>query len=353
MENLYADCAAILTAGEDVVMATVANQNGSAPRTAGAKMLVRRDGSLVGTIGGGLVEGQVLELARDVFQTSRPVLKYFSLTGRNVESMDMICGGNMEVLVELWSPRLDDSLEIGRLAALCIQQREKAWLITQLPGNREAAGSLPKCLLTSGGQEAGTTFPATLREEILRCGRDPGPVVVTVEEQKFLLETIGRSGSVYIFGAGHVSQKLAELTAMVNFRTVVLDDRAEFVTAARFPRADELIQPAGFAGCLAALEISQDSCLVIVTRGHRHDLTVLEQALQTQAGYIGMIGSRRKREEIYRALREQGVSDRELARVHSPIGIAIGAETPEEIAVSIVAELIAVRAGVNSNKPIG
>jgi xanthine dehydrogenase accessory factor len=126
---------------------------------------------------------------------------------------------------------------------------------------------------------------------------------------------------------------------------VVLDDRPEFASSERFPRAEQIKVIPSFPQAFEGLEIDRDGYVVIVTRGHLHDKTVLEQALKTDAGYIGMIGSRRKRDLIYRELLTKGFSQAELGRVHAPIGLAIGAETPEEIAVSIVAELIQVRAG--------
>ena len=324
-------------------MATIAGRKGSAPRTAGTKMLVRRDGSLTGTIGGGLLEAQVIDSAREIFQTGRPVLRHFSLTGATAQSTDMICGGNLDVLLELWSSQRQECLELSQKAAGCIDRREKACLVTRLPHGRDEATFLPKHLVTAGGGADG--FPRWLPDQI-QCGGDAGPTIIESGGDSFLLEPLGHPGTVYIFGAGHVSQQLALLTAMVDFRTVVLDDRAEFVCAERFPRADELIVLDSFDHCLEGLNISDDGYLVIVTRGHRHDLTVLEQALTTPARYIGMIGSRRKVATLYRALRDQGVTEEQVARVHAPIGLAIGAETPEEIAVSIVGELIAVRAGV-------
>jgi len=348
VRNIYAEGAAVLAAGEDLVMATIAGQKGSAPRTAGTKMLVCRDGSLVGTIGGGLLEAQVMDLAREIFATGRPALQHFSLTGATAESTDMICGGNLDVLVELWSPRRRGCLEICQRAAACINRRERASLVTRLPDRQAEAVFLPKYLLTAGTEG----LPPGLAEEIRHLG-GAGPVVVEVGGDRFLVEPLGNPGTVYIFGAGHVSQQLAVLTAMVDFRTVVLDDRAEFASTARFPRADELIVLDSFDNCLKAVDISADSYLVIVTRGHRHDLTVLEQALGTNARYVGMIGSRRKVQTLYRALREKGMAEEQLARVHAPIGLAIGAETPEEIAVSIVGELIAVRAGVGDMEPAG
>lgn len=147
---------------------------------------------------------------------------------------------------------------------------------------------------------------------------------------------------VILFGGGHISLNLARLIKMVGFSLVVVEDRAEFLNRERFPEADELWHSA-FENMLEGRHISQNDYLIIVTRGHMHDLTVLDQALKTQARYIGMIGSRSKRDLIYKKLKESGVSQEKLEAIHSPIGLDINAETPEEIAVSIVAELIAER----------
>jgi len=166
-------------------------------------------------------------------------------------------------------------------------------------------------------------------------------------EAAYLVEPVHNPGTVYIFGAGHVSQKLAFLTAFVGFHTVVLDDREDYANAERFPHADQVLVPASMEHCVKDLPISRDSYIVIVTRGHTYDLTVLTQALKTDAGYIGMIGSRKKREIVYLHLRRAGIPEEALSRVHTPIGIDIASETPQEIAVSIVGELIQSRARLN------
>jgi xanthine dehydrogenase accessory factor len=141
-------------------------------------------------------------------------------------------------------------------------------------------------------------------------------------------------------GAGHVSQPTAHIAALTGFRVVVMDDRAEFSNAKRFPDASEVHVIDDFQRAFEDCHIDNDSFIVIFTRNHMYDHVVLEQALKTDAGYIGMIASRRKRDSIYEALRTQGITEEDLTRVHSPIGLKIGGETPEEIAVSIVAELI-------------
>lgn len=343
MKALFETCARLLVEGEDVVMTTIVSQSGSAPRTSGTKMLVRRDGSFVGTIGGGLLEAQVLRLAGEVFQTGRPVIREFNLTGADAASMDMICGGRLEVFVDFLSAAVPENVQIYRTLGGLLHSRQRALLATQL-STRDGCNDRPnKCLLIQGGQPVGCSLPAGRLERLLPDGRSRYPQLVQVDGESFLVEPVSSPGTVYLFGAGHVSQKVARLASFVDFRTVILDDREEFANRQRFPEADDIIVPDDFEQCLKDLPISGDSYLVIVTRGHRYDLTVLAQALQTGAGYIGMIGSSRKREAIYRALRETGVSEEQLARVYSPIGLPIEAETPEEIAVSIVAELIKVR----------
>lgn len=156
-------------------------------------------------------------------------------------------------------------------------------------------------------------------------------------------EPVEAESVVYLFGAGHISTSVAPLASMVGFRLAVIDDRAEFATRERFPTADEvLVLP--FAKVFDHLRVTPDSYLVIVTRGHLSDRAVLKAALRTNSAYIGMIGSKRKREAIYQSLLDEGVPRERLEAVHSPIGVEIDAETPEEIAVSIVGELIKTRA---------
>jgi xanthine dehydrogenase accessory factor len=164
------------------------------------------------------------------------------------------------------------------------------------------------------------------------------------------IEPIKSLPSLYIFGGGHISFFLARIGKMVGFRVVVVDDRQEFSNAERFPEADETIS-GDMASTLPHLKINDAAYIVIVTRGHLHDAQVLEWASATPAGYVGMIGSRKKVAAIFSLLKSKGLTDEQLNRVHAPIGLSIGAETPEEIAVSIMAEIIQVRRQLNETKP--
>jgi xanthine dehydrogenase accessory factor len=208
-------------------------------------------------------------------------------------------------------------------------------LLTVLPRKNEP----PRLLLLS--PEASREVPADLRVEITRKGRR-APFLLDYQDREIFVEPLVHPGTVHLAGAGHVALAVAKLAAFVDFDIVVMDDRSEFANTARYPEAKEVRVVPSFAACLENL--GQDDYVVIVTRGHLHDREVLAQALRTKAGYIGMIGSRRKRGAVYESLRQEGITDTDLARVHCPIGLAIDADTPEEIALSIVAEMVQVRA---------
>ncbi|AEF94417.1 XshC-Cox1-family protein [Desulfotomaculum nigrificans CO-1-SRB] len=338
----------LLKRGESVVQATILNQSGSAPRTAGAKMIIRPDKSIMGTIGGGQLEAMVQQLGAAVFETKKPVIKEFNLTGPEKGQMDMICGGRLEVLVEYLDATNNRLLNVYEETVNAIDFRKKAILVTPLSSREEDyAISEPFLVKADGSVTGALEGPGQDLSSFVSLAKSRYPQVIFFEGKKYLVEPVSNGGTVYIFGAGHVSQKLAYLTTMVDFKTVVLDDREEFACKERFPAVDEIIVLESFEQAFNNLDIDRNSYIVIVTRGHAHDKTVLAQALNTSAGYIGMIGSKSKRNAIYKALKEEGFTDKDIARVFSPIGLEILAETPEEIAVSITAELIKVRAGQN------
>ena len=188
--------------------------------------------------------------------------------------------------------------------------------------------------------------PAPLRQRVLQI-RGRTPVLVSHDGREVFVEPLVSPGTVHLVGGGHVALATAQLAAFVGFAVKVMDDRPEFANAERFPQAEEVRVVPGFKQCFGE-QLGAADYLIAVTRGHQYDREVLAQALRTHAGYIGMIGSRRKRQTIYALLEEEGFGPADLDRVHCPIGLTIGAETPQEIAVSIVAELVQVRADTMS-----
>jgi xanthine dehydrogenase accessory factor len=330
---------AALSAGQtSFALATVTTRNGSAPRSAGAKMLVNPDGQIVGTVGGGMLEAQVQQLAARMLTERRATIQAFQFDGKDAAAMDAICGGQVDVLVEYLDPADAHTAAIIQGLQSAITQHRKAWLVTIFP---DGAASTTHALVQSDGTLLGD-LPGALTLEQIMDTRLPGRI--DLERQQIMIEPVNIAGTAYIYGAGHVSRSLADFVKAVGFWTVVIDDRGEYANAERFPQADEIVILDSFSNALGKISIDRDSYIVIVTRGHLNDLTVLAQVLRCPAGYIGMIGSRRKCGLIFEELRRMGFSEEDLQRVHAPIGISIAAETPEEIGISIAAEMIQSRA---------
>jgi xanthine dehydrogenase accessory factor len=338
MNDILAQLVAALEHGETLVQATILTHEGSTPRSAGSRMLLAADGPglriVVGSVGGGLVEAQVMAAGALVLADGQRRVVTFDLTGELAAGADMICGGRLRVFLERLEPA---DLPLFRELAGALDRGERRLRLTPLCGGQST-------LLDPA--EPGQADP--LFSAALAAGQAiAAPVTLTHAGGSYVLEPWAGACPLYIFGAGHVSRPTALVAALAGFQVTVLDDRPEFANAERFPQAETTVLD-GYGDCFAGLSPGPGACVVIVTRGHVHDAEVLAQALKTRAGYIGMIGSRRKRDAIYDRLRGLGFTDADLARVHCPIGLAIGAETPEEIAVSINAELIAHRAGIPS-----
>ena len=260
--DIYEQIVQLRREGRRGAVATIVNVRGSIPSFKTAKMLVRDDGSIVGTIGGGCVEADVWQAAREVMESEKPRTLTFDLNQDPKYDTGLVCGGTLEVFVE---------------------------------------PVLPPALL-------------------------------------------------YIFGAGHVAVNLCKVATAAGFDLVVVDDRTSYATKERFPDARE-VHALDFEQAMGKFEPNEASYIVIVTRGHRDDMRILRWAVQTRARYVGMIGSRRKVIEIFKTLRNEGLAADLFDRVHAPVGLDIGAVTPEEIAVAITAELIAIRRHADQKLP--
>jgi len=260
--DLYEEIVRLRKDGRRGAVATIVNVRGSIPSFKTAKMLVRDDGSIIGTIGGGCVEAEVWQAAREVMESEKPRTLTFDLNQDPKYDTGLVCGGTLEIFVEPILPPAD----------------------------------------------------------------------------------------LYIFGAGHVSTSLYRVARIAGFDVTIIDDREAYANRERFPEAQEVIAE-DFDKAAARLILGESSYVVIVTRGHRDDMRMLRWAVQTQARYIGMIGSKRKTITIFKELQNEGLASHLFDRVHAPVGLDIGAITPEEIAVSITAELIAARRKVERELP--
>ena len=326
-----------LSRKQPLVMALIMSQEGSTPRTTGTRMMIGADG-YVGTIGGGRIEASVMEIAREMLHKPGAVTISFDLTSEIADAMDMVCGGKLEILIDSIAPDEKNRLFFSSLLQM-LDQRQKGLMVTELL--ESGVLQVRRAILREDGVVIGTPDFKMEIDSIPKKLR--APILIQSGDRKFFIEPVMAPGTVYLFGAGHVSLQTAILAKRVGFEVVVLDDRMEFANTSRFSDADDVRVPASFEIAFEGLEIHADSYLVILTRGHLHDKTVLQQALKTPAGYIGMIGSRKKRDAIYQALENEGFTTKDFQKVHCPIGLSIGAQTPEEIAVSIVAELIHAR----------
>jgi len=252
--DIYEQIVQLRREGRRGAVATITNVRGSIPSFQTAKMLVRDDGSIAGTIGGGCVEAEVWQAAREVMEQEKPRSLTFNLNNNPKYDTGLVCGGTLEIFIE---------------------------------------PVLPPALL-------------------------------------------------YIFGAGHIAYNLYKVATIAGFEVIVVDDRESYANRERFPDAREIIAD-DFDQVTTRLNPPEGAYIVIVTRGHRDDMRVLRWAVNTRARYLGMIGSKRKTISIYKELEKEGIAPQKFANVHAPVGLEIGAITPEEIAVAIVAEMIAQR----------
>jgi xanthine dehydrogenase accessory factor len=345
MISIWKEAINLFDRGQNFCVATIVSQHGSSPRHVGTKFLIRRDGSTVGTIGGGVFEAEVVTMALESLKQRCSVVKHFGFKGEDIESSGMICGGSAHVLIDYHD--ISDHVRKSIYEKLLIMdsQRLSGFVVTQTP--REAglihSGSLNSLLHDETGLTTGSLKnQSVVLREIISGQFSLQPHLMSFDNMEYsaFVEYFSPEDTVYIFGAGHVGVCVAHLASYVGYKVTLIDDRQEFANHSRAPEADNIELVKHYENCMPALGISQNSYLVIVTRGHAHDRTVLRQALETPAKYIGMIGSRRKIKLIYDSLLKEGIDERELERVHSPIGLPIGGETPEEIALSIVAEMI-------------
>ncbi|MHB9150366.1 MAG: XdhC family protein [Thermoleophilia bacterium] len=359
MSSVYEEVLQILETGERVAVATLMARRGSAPGSLGAKMLVRRDGGTAGSIGGGCVEAEVWDAARAAMDSGEVGVLSYRLNSQEMAESGLICGGNVEILVE---PLEASHLPVIRGIVEAERTRSPVLVATTVPaigssGDAADAGAGAahtragrfKVLLTAAGDVVGPgsesapiddlrdhwrRLPPAATRLLAREGAGAGPRV--------LLESVAPPATLVIFGGGHLSGEIVPLAKRVHFHVTVVDDRPMFANRDRFPEADEVLM-SEFEEAFDRIPIDDNTFVVIVTRGHLHDRLCLEKSLATDAAYIGMIGSKAKIKKTYDALVEEGVPRERLEQVHSPIGLFIHARLPEEIAVSVVAELIEVR----------
>lgn len=338
LPEILSECARLAGGAGAGALASVAKRRGSLPMSATAKMLVTATGARHGTVGGGCLEAEIVERAMNVLERRVPALSSHSLNAELAGDYGLTCGGTAEMVIEPVYP--DPVLAaVYAAAAATVARGERAVMATALAwpdGPRKALWTVQLAGATM--ERSGCADHALIAAKAGFDVRTEVPML----EGGVLVESIAGKPRLIVFGAGHVGAKVAEAAAFAGWRVTVVDDRPDFADRARLPFAERAIV-CDFHDVSSAVVMDADTYVVIATRGHQHDVVLAGQVAPRTVRYLGMLGSRRKVALTARVLREWGVPAEDVAGIRGPVGINIGADTPEEIAVSVVAEMIAVR----------
>ena len=350
MQDVFHEAVNLLERDERLVMATVVRTKGSTPQKPGAKLLVRNDGSGVGTLGGGCVEGDIWFAASELMKRGGEAQHREYELNEDLAAQDgLVCGGSMFFLIDpVYRP--DDYLDFAReidAAYAGGPSVAMASLIKPSDGRTRSVGS--KLFIREDGSTAGTLGELALDRAAVKRARDlmamgRNEYVTTDEGAEYFIEAYTTPPQLVICGGGHVSRALASHAKPLGFRLFITDDREEFANMERFPEADGVIAKKP-EDALGELPINPNTFIVVATRGHRFDNVALAAAADTPARYVGLMGSRRKTILIYEDLVRMGIDEDRLRAIRSPIGLDIHARTPEEIAVSIIGEILMFRLG--------
>jgi xanthine dehydrogenase accessory factor len=349
MKEVIQEAVKLLEYGQPCVLATVVRTRGSTPQKSGAMLLVRQDGSGVGTLGGGCVEGDIWFAAREILRDhGGPEFKNYYLNEDIAARDGLVCGGTMYFYLEpFWEA--EDFVDIGHEVLEAYGGGEPVALATIVNTPEGAANLGAKLLLRSDGSVAGTLGDPQLDARAIETAQRVAEVgavesFTTKEGIEVFIEGFTTPPTLIMVGGGHVGKATADLANMLGYRVIIVDDRPEFANEERYPYAEQTLVTS-YEGWSSHLTINVNSFVVVATRGHRYDDMALESALATRARYIGLLGSKRKTLMIYQRLLQQGVPLERMKQIHAPIGLDIGALTPEELAVSIMSEIIMARRG--------
>ncbi len=367
MKKFYAELKGLLDSDKAAAVATIIESKGATPREVGAKMIILDEGQIMGTVGGGCGEAQILWDAVKVLRQGPPMISRVDLTGEINDLSPTNCGGIMDVFIDRFRPAEERGVGLSAREAVdrlldAVGRGVPAVLATVVGGYARRLPLGSKAIVLADGTVSG--FPegdplrpvlaakaqeALARGESWRVGLElpDAPRGAGTADEPALdvyLEVVAPPPQLIVVGAGHIAVPLAKIGKLLEFEVTVLDDRAAFANPQRFPEADHVIA-ADIEKTLQDFVVTPQSHFVLVTRGHQLDEEALRCVLGRGAAYVGMIGSKRRVREVIRHLREQGFSQELTDQVYAPIGVDIGAETPAEIAVAIGAEIVNLRRG--------
>lgn len=355
MKEVFEEATNQINEKHPLVIATVVRTKGSTPQKPGAKLLVRNDGSGVGTLGGGCVEGDIWYAAKQLMKNRGSAETIGYELNEEIAAQDgLVCGGTMFFLVDPIYEKGQEALFLDEInsAYLGGEPVALASLVKTTPDIDSKLGG--KLLIRSDGSVEGTLGADNLNSEAIKYGIElmaygNSKYVRSETGAEYFVEGYTTPPQIILCGGGHVSRAIYTFAVNLGFNLTVIDDREEFANKTRFPLANVVVAESSAEG-FRSIEINKNTFIVIATRGHRYDHVSLEAALNTSASYIGLLGSKRKTILIYEELLSKGVSIDRIKDVRAPIGLDINARTPEEIAISIMAEILMIRNGGGGNE---
>lgn len=353
-KNSYTALVEYIERQQPCVLATVSSTTGSAPQVPGSSAVFGKNGLLAGTVGGGKVEFNILSQATEALKTKKTGYFHFSLNDNLTDEDSSICGGSMSIFIDA-SP--ENHLPVFKTLTESIAKRVPGVLVSLLKSNGTGSMDLERFWVT---HENSSEVSEKLRDDVaqkmkemlreLKAGDFNGFVEHTspeFEDNYAFLESVVPLPQLIIAGAGHVGKALAHMGKLLDFEVTVWDDRSDFANKQNLPDADNVLS-GKLENSVATVNAKRDTFIVIVTRGHRQDSDVLKLFIGSEAGYIGMIGSRKKVAQVRQQfLKNDWATEEQWNKIHTPVGLKIGSKSVQEIAVSIAAELIQVRNELN------
>ncbi len=344
MQQVLEETVRLLEKGEPHVMATVVKTTGMTPQKAGAKQLIRKDGTSLGTLGGGCVEGDVWHFAMEMLREKQgPRFLDYRLDAEVAAQDGLVCGGRMFFFIEpVWNAK--EQLPFAREILNATVAGPEIAVATVVTSSDENLHAGQRLLIRADGTTVGSIGEGAQQNQVYQRGRQIAPfagndIIEWPDSTRVYVEGAAIAPTLIIMGGGHIGRSVYTLALACGLRVVVVDDRPEFANKERFPLAAEVIV-APFDQALAGSKVGLNNFILVATRGHRYDDMATFAAINTPARYVGLLGSKRKNMLIFRELLNKGVSLEKIQQIHAPVGLDIGALTPEELAVSIVAEII-------------
>jgi len=354
---MYQQVKQLIEEGETLAIATIVSTLGSTPREVGAQMVVTASGEILGTVGGGCGEAEVVRKAVEVIRSRKPAMVKVELMDDIESNSPAVCGGILNVFVDPWWKDSEAVCKLLTDELLKVQNEGAAAIVATVvkPGNDPDVMVGEKCFIRDGAVKVGNIrnkelLQAVLQEAGIRIEREECRQIAltlprTDDKIEVFFEVVTAMRKVIIVGAGHLAIPLVKFAKILGFHITVLDDRVIYANRERFPEVDEILV-GDMAETLRGIEITPQTYVVLITRGHQFDEPCLREIIHSPAKYIGMIGSKRRIKACFIRFRdEEGIPEELLKRVYAPIGLDIKAESPEEIALAIIAEMVKVRRG--------